>query len=71
MKNGHENHRDCSDRGSCRLHCWRALSGAGIESGRGLMSQTSIIFGALFVGFLVFIVTKGEVATYRKILMGE
>lgn len=35
------------------------------------MSQTSIIFGALFVGFLVFIVTRNEVAAYRKILMGS
>jgi len=32
------------------------------------MSQTSIIFGALFIGWLVFIVQRGELPSYLKIV---
>jgi hypothetical protein len=35
------------------------------------MSQTSIIFGALFIGLLVFVVTRGEVSKYRAAIMGQ
>jgi hypothetical protein len=31
------------------------------------MSQTSIIFGALVIGFIVFITVKGELKTYLQV----
>lgn len=34
------------------------------------MSQSSIIFGALAIGFLVFIVVRGEVSAYKNALLG-
>jgi len=35
------------------------------------MSQTSIIFGALFLGFIVFITVRGEVSQYRGLIFGK
>jgi hypothetical protein len=34
------------------------------------LSQTSIIFGALFVGWVVYITLKGELPAYAAILLG-
>lgn len=34
------------------------------------MSQTSVIFGALFVAFLVFITMRGELRQYGQIFWG-
>lgn len=34
------------------------------------MSQTSIIFGALLIGFVVYVTLKGELAAYANILFG-
>jgi hypothetical protein len=34
------------------------------------MSQSSIIFGALFVGFLVYITMKGELQAYAAVFKG-
>jgi hypothetical protein len=34
------------------------------------MSQSSLIFGALFIGFLVFITMKGQLPQYAAIFWG-
>jgi len=35
------------------------------------MSQSSVIFGALFIGFLVFITMRGELSKYGAVFIGS
>jgi len=35
------------------------------------MSRTSVIFGALVIGFIVFITTKGELPKYLALFTGK
>lgn len=65
-----ENHAWIDHRRIDRIFCWRSLSGARAKGGHFVMPQSSVIFGALFVGFLVFIVTKGEIGAYAKVFTG-
>lgn len=32
------------------------------------MSQTSIVFGALFIGWLVFVTMRGELPAYLRVV---
>lgn len=70
INNVPENHAWLGRRRVDRVFCWRALSGARAEGGHCVMSQSSVIFGALFIGFIVFVVMKGEISAYAKVFTG-